>query len=175
MEFSIRKIDFINIIENIVKNNKDVIEIACKQRSKFEGWLKFELIRILIENFDIIIEKTVENYKIDLAITDNKGEELYVELKTCNTSYKIDGVIDKSKPITKNINNIIKDVNKLKQLNNKGKVVFIVFPLPPDKINEFIEQHLKKIEKDTGIKINHKFHELNKSYGILICESDFIN
>ena len=49
----------------------------------------------------------MKNYKIDLAITDNKGEELYVELKTCNTSYRIDRVIDKPKPITKNIKNTL--------------------------------------------------------------------
>ena len=37
----------------ILKTRKDIVMLACQQRSKFEGWLKFELAGALNRDLDI--------------------------------------------------------------------------------------------------------------------------
>lgn len=93
-------------------------------RAKFEGWLKVELIRILEEAG---YEALPEVSGIDITF-----ENVAIELKTCNTNLRITGVVNKGKPITKNLNEIISDINKLRTNGNyvHKYIVFIIFPIP---------------------------------------------
>jgi len=102
------------------------LRIFAVERAKFEGWLKVEICDILLNYFkDVIPEKN----RVDISF-DDWG----VELKTLNTNIKYEEVKDKTRPITKNTNGVIIDINKLKSLNcykNKA-VLFIVFPITSD-------------------------------------------
>jgi hypothetical protein len=106
-------------------------------RSKFEGWLKVELIDILIDDK---IKPLTEVKWIDVSF-DNTA----IELKTCNTNYKYGDVLRKGRPITKNVRSVISDVERLNAKTEfKYKyVVFVVFPVEHD--NWKWQKHLIKI------------------------------
>jgi len=76
-----------------------------------------------------------------------------IELKTMNTNYRCVGAINKTRPITKNVEKIIEDIEKLKKSKYKYRMmIFVVFPLPGVKKPEWIS-HLDKIRPN--------FKELN--------------
>lgn len=130
-----------NLIQDILKSNVDLLFIAVKQRAKFEGWLKFELACALKKKYtDTRVEYCLGKEKKVLIDIFSNGS--FIELKTPNTNYKIEDCDDKTRPITKNISSIVNDVNKLKQLNNKGYIAFVLFPLD-DK--EKYKNHIEKI------------------------------
>jgi len=111
--------DFVKKIEE----NRGLKHFA-QNRSKFEGWMKVEFCTVLSKYFDDI---TPEKDRIDIVF-DNWA----IELKTINTNYNDERVVRKTRPITKNIKGIIKDINDLrknKKYQNKA-VAFVVFPLP---------------------------------------------
>jgi len=90
------------------------------ERSKFEAWFKVELIDTLVDKgFDA----KPEINRIDVSFQDTA-----IELKTINTSYKYENVKSKTRPITKNISGILKDVFDLKEWGYTDRfVIFIVF------------------------------------------------
>ena len=117
MEFiKVKEIVF-NELKPKLESNKG-LAIFAKQRAKFEGWLKVELVRILSNYFDDI---SPENNRIDITFKD-----WAIELKTVNTNIRYKNVISKVRPITKNINDVISDIEKLKFTTyvNKG-ILFI--------------------------------------------------
>lgn len=66
----------------ILKNRKDVLTMACQQRAKFEGWLKFEL---------------AEAISRKLGISSSSRKEVFKELqasciKNCNTRIESENV-----------------------------------------------------------------------------------
>ena len=138
----------------IIRHNG--LKFFIKNRSKFEGWFKVELCDILSKYTNNIIP---EKDRIDIVF-----DEWALELKTSNTNYRYTGVENRSRPITKNVNSIIKDIQDLKRNENYDKraVVFIIFPLSKDtsawnthilKISSEL-QELKEIEFSfkSGIK-----------------------
>jgi len=136
-----------NILEkelpNKIKNNKGLNYFA-KNRNKFEGWLKVEICNILAHYSDK--EILPEKDRIDIVF----NNQWALELKTINTSYKETRVIDKTKPLTENINSVLKDIEKLQNIvkYNKKAVIFIVFPLQEKHYSTF-QQHLSKIKEKT--------------------------
>ena len=140
-------------ITELLRNNKGLLCIAIRQRAKFEGWLKFELAhRIEMSGFDSVEIETKIDYKRsrpDISFMNNL--DFYrVELKTCNTSWDIEGVSKKGKPITSNINGIISDAKKLN--SNYGIVAFVMFPLPKNDMRW--KTYIERITKETGIAID---------------------
>lgn len=109
-----------------------------KNRSKFEGWLKVEIVDILSKYSNEIYP---EKDRIDIVF-----EDWAIELKTSNTNYRYEGVVNKTRPITRNIESIIKDIDDLQnnhKYNNKA-VLFIIFPLTLDKADW--EVHISQIK-----------------------------
>ncbi len=105
-------------------------------RAKFEGWLKVEISNILSQ-YGIVVP---EQDKIDIVF----DQIIAIELKTPNTNYRYMGIMNKGKPITDNINSIIKDINTLQTTSYPQKtVLFIAFPL--ELPNKRWEKHLNKI------------------------------
>jgi hypothetical protein len=100
------------------------LAVFASERAKFEGWLKVELCGILSQHFRVYPEK----YRVDLFFDD-----WAIELKTVNTNYRTEGIKNKSRPITKNVQSIVDDIDKLRRMDiqNKG-VIFIAFPLSPE-------------------------------------------
>lgn len=140
-------ITFDNLISKIQANiglNQFVLE-----RSKFEGWLKVELIDTLCKNQ--IVAKPEVN-RIDVSFKNTA-----IELKTINTNYRLDNVANKTRPITKNINGVLKDIWDLKKQPIENKfVIFIVFPL--DAQSKKWKIHLEKIRLELKELVWKDFH-----------------
>jgi len=131
-------------------------------RAKFEGWLKVEICDTLSKHTNNI---TPEKDRIDIVF-DN---EWALELKTSNTNYRYAGVINKHRPITKNIESIINDIQSLK--NNKTylkkAVVFIIFPLTNEKMEW--HPHLLKIKNELQELNEKEFTFSNGIKAVLYC------
>ncbi len=140
-------------ISNIVKSNLQLLKIAIRQKAKFEGWLKFELANRLenlgMESVEVESRTYFSRNRADISFI---NDETYhrVELKTSNTNWKIDGVSNNGRPITKNINSIIKDAKKLN--STQGIVAFILFPIPS--ADNRWKTYITRIVNETGIQIN---------------------
>jgi len=97
------------------------MDVALRQRAKFEGWLKFELAAMVIAQgaTDLIIEATYDAGRADLSFRYG-GETYFIEMKTPNTNWRISGVQSKHRPITKNIHSVIADAEKLQSCRDEG-------------------------------------------------------
>jgi hypothetical protein len=162
------EINFINILEEICEANEDVIKLACKYRSKFEGWLKFEIARRLINKGYTVIP---EGEGFDILVSEAQKEQV-IEFKTVNMNYRISGIETKTRPVTMNFNSVESDVRKIKSKSKVGKVVFVVFPLPKE--DERFASYIERIQDNTNVAINHKFLTIGSNYGIVLCESELI-
>ncbi len=124
-------------------------------RAKFEGWLKVELVRIFEE----------AGYRAlpEVSGIDITFESVAIELKTSNTNLRIEGVENKGKPITNNLNNIIADVHKLRLRDNYADkyVIFIMFPVPPQHPNW--QQYLSVIN---SVGVETITHDLTFANGV---------
>ena len=98
------------------------LSIFARERAKFEGWLKVELCDSLTKHFDDV---TPEKERIDIT-----SGNWAIELKTINTNIRFKNVRDKSRPITKNTQGVIDDIEKLRASKYPNKaVLFAVFPI----------------------------------------------
>lgn len=152
------------------------MRIAIRQRAKFEGWLKFELAnRIEKLGFDEVELETKLDRKRDRPdISFLKEFDFYrIELKTCNTSWKVDGISKKGKPISSNIKGIISDAKKLN--SNYGIVAFVMFPIPTNdtRWKAYIERIKEKTEIEIDYERNCKILEMEidetNTCDILVC------
>jgi len=79
--------------------NSKSIHVFVKNRAKFEGWLKVEIVNILCNRIPDKTDKIIpEKYHFDIIFDDSA-----LELKTINTNYRCNGVENKTRPITYNI------------------------------------------------------------------------
>lgn len=126
-----------NFIGKVFEQHPGVLNIAIRQRSKFEGWLKLELANYFLANgaTDIKIEYPFSgsNQKVDLFV-EYGGRDYYIELKTLNTPLAIPGVERKLVWTIRHIPSIIEDMNKLYMnlsfTSAYGIIAFVLFPLP---------------------------------------------
>ena len=115
------------------------LEVFAAERARFEGWVKVELIGILKKYFNNVIP---EASGIDVV-----ADDWAIEIKTVNTNYRYPGVKNKTRPITSNIKGVLKDIEKLKKIKFKNKLIlFIVFPLPSNSL-KWWKRHLAKIQR----------------------------
>ena len=120
-------------IVDVLEQHRSLLNIAVRQRAKFEGWLKFELARYAEEHGATGVEVEAPSDsggRSDLSFT-CEGNRYDVELKTCNTNYRMPGVLDCTRPITKNIASVVDDGHKLRLCHNQGIVAFCLFPAAP--------------------------------------------
>jgi hypothetical protein len=118
-------------IEDIVNAHPVVMALACAQKAKFEGWLKFELAQRAVEAGTSLVELESgyeSGERCDLCF-EHESVQYAVELKTANMNYAIPGVIKRTRPVTKNIDGIAVDARKLRRFPAVGLVAFVVFPL----------------------------------------------
>ena len=118
-------------IVTILETRAEVLDIAIRQRAKFEGWLKFEL-AVLAESKGAIVSVEApygDTSRADVSVTMN-GCCYFVELKTPNTNWRIGGVQNKHRPITKNIRSVADDAAKFVGQGVRGVVAFVLFPVP---------------------------------------------
>lgn len=125
--------------------NEPILTIHVPQRAKFERYLQAVLSLRLKKRFgDTEIEYPLAGKHADIY-----ANETYIELKTPNTSYRFSDIVNKTRPITKNVQSIIDDINKLRTLKIKeGVVAFVMFPIHPDKADYM--KHINKIISALG-------------------------
>jgi len=102
------------------------IHLTMSKRLKFEKWFQIELLSCLVgqlEKFNVEIgtevevssiqKKSKKTETIDITINkiDNK-KYIGLELKIVPTSYKVDGIVPKTKGITDSINSMLNDLKK---------------------------------------------------------------
>ena len=112
----------LNEITPLLEKSQALV-IFAKERAKFEGWLKVELCGILSSHFPNDVKP--ERKRIDICCGD-----WGIELKTVNTNIRYKGIENKHRPITKNTQGVIVDIEKLSQSEVRNKaVLFVVFPI----------------------------------------------
>ena len=151
------------IIKNLLSKRVGVITPALVQRSKFEHWLKWELISTLFERG---YRPRSEDNRHDIGF-DYSGKRYYLELKTANTNWRSEGIENKTRPITMNIKQICDDIDKvagIDSISEQGIVAFCLFPVPlriyADKFSELHIKYIPRIEnraKSLSGKLNWEY------------------
>ncbi|MFP3257190.1 MAG: hypothetical protein RXO36_05280 [Candidatus Nanopusillus acidilobi] len=138
--------------------NSKGIAVFVNKRDKFEGWLKVEIVDILYNKITKNVTPEASDNNKNITSEENKNyqhidivfDDSALELKTINTNYRCNGVENKTRPIVLNVKQLKKDIDKLRELHIKDiknkAILFVVFPLPDDKIDEFKEKHLQKLK-----------------------------
>lgn len=146
-----------NQLKPKLENNQG-LSVFARERAKFEGWLKVELCDSLLECFqDVVPEKN----RIDITF-DNWA----IELKTVNTNIRYTNVKNKGRPITKNTQGVIEDIDKLKSMKFKNKsVLVVVFPIQHD--NSDWQIQLKRISNKLSMMKRIEFDFKDKIQGVL--------
>ncbi|MCI6429055.1 MAG: hypothetical protein MR809_09285 [Rikenellaceae bacterium] len=135
------------LICRILQRNPSLLAIAISQQAKFEGWLKFELANELHRsNHSVRVEELVHGHLVDLCV-DNGS---LIELKTPNTSYKVGDNKPKTRPVTKNVQDIIDDIQKLRDNRDGFKNGYIAFVMFPIGNNDRYRVHINKIQRSLG-------------------------
>ena len=147
-------------IVEVIRAHSGLLTIAVRQRAKFEGWLKFELAAHAVANGAIGVEVEASadegaRSRADLTFFVS-GSRCDVELKTCNTNWRMDGVLNRTRPITKNISGIVTDAKKLQNCSGVGIVAFCMFPVSSGD-DRWID-YLTRIGAEVGTQLSPREH-----------------
>jgi hypothetical protein len=149
-------------IADILREHQRLLAIALRQRAKFEGWLKFELAAraeqygaTAVEVESASNDSTSISTRSDIAFS--FGDSRYdLELKTPNVNWRMLGVNNRTRPITKNVASIILDARKLYHCANHGIVAFVLFPIPTG--DKRWHAYLERIATDLSIPLTEQSH-----------------
>ena len=165
------------ILKKILLENLAVTRLACQQRAKFEGWLKFELAVALAQQTGfqkIILE---DGYNIsgrsDISFERN-GVKWYIEMKTANTNWRAEGLEKITRPVTRNMDGVSEDIRILRIKATHGLAVFCIFPIPSrlwKNTREQLDYHLRRIEETSGLEDgillqNAQYVEISQEFGV---------
>ncbi|OFV93926.1 MAG: hypothetical protein A3G76_00700 [Acidobacteria bacterium RIFCSPLOWO2_12_FULL_65_11] len=145
-------------IVEVLEHHRPLLAVAVRQRAKFEGWLKFELAVYAEEHGATGVEvETASDLgsRSDLSFNYD-GKRYDIELKTCNTNYRMSGVLDCTRPITKNIASVVIDGKKLRQCSGDGIVAFCLFPVKAGD-GQWID-YLNRIGSELGVSLSEREH-----------------
>jgi len=143
-----------NWISEVIRAHPALVALAVRQRAKFEGWLKFELAMLAelrgAQSVEVETRSKEDQCRTrsDLSFSYD-GKRCQVELKTCNTNWRTEGVLNRTRPITKNLAGIVADAKKMMDCPDQGIVAFCMFPLPSDD-KRWVE-YLDRISNELGL------------------------
>jgi len=143
-------------IVQVIRQHESMLRIAIRQRAKFEGWLKFELAAIAEINGATVVEvetssdQSESRTRADLSFV-YEEKKYDVELKTPNSNWRMAGVINAHRPITKNIFGVIQDTLKLRISSKNGLVAFVLFPIASDD-NQW-KEYIQRIAFETQLPL----------------------
>jgi len=145
----------------ILQRRAGLLATAIQQRAKFEHWLKFELAEEAIGRGCIGLEIEPPACGADSALRSDLGftyggVNYLVELKTPNSNWRMPGVWDRSRPVTKNISQIIDDARKPVPPGATRLIAFTFFPIPPGDHRWL--QYLERISTELGIALTEDDH-----------------
>ena len=147
-------------IVDIMSGRSSLLAIAFRQRAKFEGWLKFELAAWAQEHGASAVSVEASPDPTSRSRSDVSfevhGVAYHVELKTPNSNWRLPGVMDATRPITKNISEIAADARKLARVADHGIVAFVLFPLPRADVRW--HEYLERISSTLGTALSSAEH-----------------
>lgn len=121
----------------LIANHALIARLAA-ERKRFEDWLQLEIFKVLmLQRTTLEIEKSYPNSKerCDFWCSEPNEPESWVELKLCVTNYCNDftGAVS-SRPITNQISDIQRDVEKLGRLPSDAHraILLAAYPMPRD-------------------------------------------
>lgn len=142
----------------MLEQHRPLLDIAVRQRAKFEGWLKFELALYAEQHGATAVEVEAPSgsgSRSDLTFLYD-GKRYDVELKTSNTNWRMKGVRARTRPITNNIRGVIIDGGKLRQCPGDGIVAFCLFPI--EAADGRWMDYLKRIGSELGVTLSEGEH-----------------
>lgn len=134
------------------------MSIALRQRAKFEGWLKFELAAHaeISGATNVVVEAPLpDGGRSDLSF-DWAGARYDVELKTPNTNWRMPGVAEMTRPITKNFSSIVADARKATVDHCHPLVAFVIFPVPCG--DDRWHQYFERVASELGLALSRDLH-----------------
>ncbi len=147
------------LLIKILTDRHDVILLACQQRAKFEGWLKFELASAISKEINFTQVTLEDGYinggRSDISFLFHENK-YFVEMKTANTNWRAMGLENIIRPVTGNMKWIADDILVLREKSApaNGMAVFCIFPIP-DRLwrntREQLNYHLRHIEEASGL------------------------
>ncbi len=170
------------LIQQILEQRRGLVRLAASQRSKFEHWLKLELAAALEPMPSVSQVRLEDSYgphhgRADVSFTEHNAR-WHVELKTSNVNWRAEGVENRTRPITKNIDSIAADVLKLRAQCGAagGLAAFVLFPVPHRIWREErakLDYHLSRIERECGLKPGSLaeaagFVDVHPEYGLAV-------
>jgi hypothetical protein len=152
-------------IAEVIQAHTDLLAIAIRQRAKFEGWLKFELAAHAQLNgaSQVAVEAATDGMtrsRGDLTFY-HGGEKCHAELKTCNTNWRMEGVLDLHRPVTKNVAAIVDDARKLSTSDGLGVVAVCMFPVGCHDTRW--TQYLQRLSDAVGVPLSADRHTIRVS------------
>jgi len=131
------------LIDNVVAEaqralnvNHDLVARLAAERKRFEDWLQLEIFKALMhKHTGLEIEVPYPNSKerCDFWCREQTEAESWVELKLCVTNYSHDFTeAVSSRPITNQISDILRDVEKLGRLPPEAHraILLLAYPMP---------------------------------------------
>jgi hypothetical protein len=152
-----------------------VLDVALRQRAKFENWLKIELASALAQTgYTVRLEESYsigprQSYRADIMVANGQDISL-IMLKTVNTNFRFPGVENHSRPITKNIAGVIEDMAKLtlRPAATAGYALFVTFPVAShrqDRDNQ-LQMHINRIWKQSAQPVASGFVPRHPEWGL---------
>jgi hypothetical protein len=152
----------INIAVTLLHEIPSQLAAAIQERKWVEDWLQAEIANSLRHSFAgriIEREKAYPNCQEwwDVWCGAHRAEpELRLEPKCCVTNYVgTPSDTTSNRPITQQLNEILRDIDKLKQLDEVSERVamFLVYPMPDDyESNHYWTAHLERL-RATGADV----------------------
>lgn len=149
-------------LREVLQNHPGPMAIALRQRAKFEGWLKFALAAHAEEKgaIDVVVEAPSSESGVAGGRSDIsfrwEGIRYDVELKTPNTNWRMPGVAEMTRPITKNIASIVEDARKINTQDCQPLVAFVIFPVPRG--DDRWVQYLDRIGQELQLSLSREAH-----------------
>jgi hypothetical protein len=132
-------IDFvISSVQEILTEDRDVISRLVASRKRYESWLQVEIFKRFIRRFpnvDIMLERAHpfgDKARCDLWCREEDGRESWIEIKTCVTNYGQQYGPNSARPITMQISEARRDVERLMKLPvaSERHLYLLVYPMP---------------------------------------------
>lgn len=149
-------------IAEVLQQHPGPMAIALRQRAKFEGWLKFALAAHaeLKGATDVVVEAPTSDTGANRGRSDIsfrwEGVRYDVELKTPNTNWRMPGVAEMTRPITKNFSSIVEDARKVNSQDCQPLVAFVIFPVPRGDHRWL--QYLERIGRELELALSRESH-----------------
>src|SRR5271168_3345036 len=109
-------------VQSIVIEDADVVSRLAASRKRFEGWLQIEVFKRFLRRFPEFEAMPERAYgsggldRCDLWCREPSGKESWVELKTCVTNYEQKYGSATPRPITNQISEVLRDMERLARL-----------------------------------------------------------